>query len=43
MTIEIKIGGLELKYKDEFSSLEGEVVENLVKLIEKVIESELKI
>ena len=33
MTIEIKIGELELKYKDEFSSIEAHVVENLLKLL----------
>ena len=36
MTIEIKIREFELKYKDEFSSLTANTVENLIKLINEV-------
>ena len=42
MTIEIKIGELELKYKDEFSSLEAHVVENLLKLLVNITKIEVK-
>jgi hypothetical protein len=37
MTIEIKIEGFELKYEDEYSSLEAHVVENLLKLLHGVL------
>jgi len=42
MTIEIKIGELELTYKDDFSSIEAHVVENLLKLLVNLTKIEVK-
>ena len=42
MTIEIKIGELELSYKDDFYGLEAHVVENLLKLLVNLTKIEVK-
>lgn len=42
MTIKIKIGELEIKYKDEFSTLDAHFVENLLKLLVNLTNIEVK-